>query len=119
MDTFWGYHAMYDCKGCDTSAVKSVFVIESFIQRLIQNIDMEAVGPPLISYLCEGDPKEGYSFVQLISTSNITGHLMNSGEAYIDVFSCKEFDPKIAEECIKHFFIPKKIRANFIIRDAG
>ena len=119
MSTFWGYHAMFDCSGCDKDAVQSKDAIAAFIKDVIQRIDMVAVGEPKIEYLCEGDPKEGYSFVQLISTSNITGHLMNSGEVYIDIFSCKEFDPKIAEQCIVDFCSPGKIRPNFLIRDAG
>ena len=119
MSIFWGYHAMFDCKGCDPTALKSAGTIRLLISEMVRRIDMIPVGPPKIEYLCEGDPKEGYSFVQLISTSNITGHLMNSGEAYIDVFSCKDFDPKIAEKCIQEFFNPTKIRLNFLIRDAG
>ena len=117
--TFWGKHLMADCKGCDKTAVRSPGTIRLFIQEVVRRIDMTAVGPPLIEYLCEGDPKEGYSFVQLISTSNITGHLMNSGEAYFDFFSCKEFDPKIVEQCIEEFFSPERVRYNFITRDAG
>lgn len=119
MSTFWGYHAMFDCRGCDKSAIRNVVTIKLLISEIIKRIDMIPVGPPIVEYLCEGDPKEGYSFVQLISTSNITGHLMNSGEAYIDVFSCKDFDPKIVEQCIVEFFNPERIRPNFLIRDAG
>ena len=119
MSTFWGYHAMFDCKGCNTVSIRDYNTIQTFIETLVKQIDMIAVGAPMIEYLCEGDPKEGYSFVQLISTSNITGHLMNTGEAYIDVFSCKEFDPKIVEQCIKQYFAPTRTRLNFLIRDAG
>jgi S-adenosylmethionine/arginine decarboxylase-like enzyme len=119
VSTFFGYHAMFDCAGCDKDAVRSKDAIAAFIKDVIVKIDMVAVGEPIIEYLCEGDPKEGYSFVQLISTSNITGHLMNTGEVYIDIFSCKNFDPKVAEQCIKDFCNPAKIRPNFLIRDAG
>ena len=39
----------------------------------------------------------GYSLVQLIETSAITGHFCDaSGDAYLDIFSCKDFDPATA-----------------------
>ena len=110
---------MADCKGCDTNAIQDKGLIKQFIDDLVTRIDMVKVGEPMIEYLCKGDPKEGYSFVQLISTSNLTGHLMNSGEAYFDVFSCKDFDPKIVEAIICEYFKPTKLRPNFLIRDAG
>ena len=56
----------------------------------------------------------------MIETSNISGHLVDSsGDAYIDIFSCKTVDVKVAEELINKYFNPKKARLNFITRSAG
>jgi len=56
----------------------------------------------------------------MIETSNISGHLVDSnGDAYIDIFSCKTVDVKIAEELITKYFSPEKIRLNFLTRSAG
>ena len=41
-----------------------------------------------------------------------------SGTAYFDVFSCKSFDPAQAEKIIKKYFAPKKIKRQFIKRQA-
>ena len=55
----------------------------------------------------------GYSLVQLIETSAITGHFCDlSGDAYIDIFSCKDFDAELAVEVVRAAFRPQYI--NFI-----
>lgn len=80
---------------------------------------MTAHGEPVIEYLLEGDPKQGYSLMQLITTSNICGHFMElDGTAYFDVFSCKKFDIEIVKQVVQHYFDPKKIRVNFLTRQA-
>jgi hypothetical protein len=56
----------------------------------------------------------GYCVTQFIYTSNITGHFMDvSGDAYIDLFSCKEFN------IVNQYFHPKKMNKHFIIRDTN
>lgn len=116
---FFGYHLMLDCSRCDLEKIGSRQNIYNFVKTLIERIDMVAVGEPVIEMLCEGDPKVGYSMMQLISTSNITEHFLEvSGAAYIDIFSCKPYDIVVAEECVKEFFNPEKVRVNFITRNA-
>lgn len=117
---FFGYHLLLDCRNCNRELIGSRDNIYNFVKTLVERIDMVAVGEPVIEMLCEGDPKVGYSMMQLISTSNITGHFMDiSGEVYIDVFSCKPYDINIAEQCVREFFEPENIRVNFITRDAN
>ena len=115
----FGFHLLLDCSNCDRKLIGSKENIYNFVKTLVEMIDMVAVGEPIIEMLCVGDPKVGYSLMQLISTSNITGHFMDiSGEAYIDVFSCREFDIKIAERVVRQYFEPEKVRVNFITRNA-
>ena len=116
--SYWGYHLMLDCSGCEN--IDSKDNIYNFVKDLVDKIDMEAHGEPIIEYLLPGDPKQGYSLMQLITTSNICGHFMElDGTAYFDVFSCKEFDLTTAQNVVKQYFNPKKIRVNFITRQAG
>jgi len=57
--------------------------------------------------------------MQLITTSNICGHFMElDGTAYFDVFSCKKFDIEVAQDVVREFFNPKKMRVNYITRHA-
>jgi len=113
----WGYHLMLDCSGCEH--IDSRDNIYNFVKDLIKEIDMVAHGEPVIEYLLLGDPKQGYSLMQLITTSNICGHFMElDGTAYFDVFSCKKFEISVAENVVKKYFNPKKIKVNFLTRHA-
>lgn len=114
---YWGYHLMLDCSGC--TGIDSRENIYTFIKDLVDRIDMQAHGEPIIEYLLPGDPKQGYSLMQLITTSNICGHFMElDGTAYFDIFSCKEFDIDTAKSVVDQYFHPKKMRVNFITRHA-
>lgn len=108
---------MLDCSGCKN--IDSRETIYKFTKDLIQRIDMTAHGEPIIEYLLPGDPKQGYSLMQLITTSNIAGHFMElDGTAYFDVFSCKTFDAEIVKQVVNEYFQPTKMRVNFITRHA-
>lgn len=118
---YWGYHAMFDCSECDLEAITNPDTIYDFIQELVEQIDMTAYGQPVIAHFATHDPtKAGYSFIQMIETSNISGHLVDSsGDGYIDVFSCKPFSTSTVEDVIDKYFNPKKVRLNFVTRSAG
>lgn len=116
---FWGYHLMLDCGGCDTTTVSSEYSIKRFFAKLVEAINMEPVGPTIMKYTCKDDPKEGWTAVQVIVTSSITGHFMNSGSCYLDVFSCKEFDIEVVKTLVKDCFEPERLRVNYITRDAN
>jgi len=119
--SYWGYHAMFDCAACDKNLITSEENIYNFIKELVPAIDMVAFGEPMIKHFATHDPdKAGFSFVQMIETSSITGHLVDkNGDAYIDIFSCKEVNLEVSQEMIKKYFKPEKIRLNFVTRSAG
>jgi hypothetical protein len=59
----------------------------------------------------------GYSMVQLISTSLISGHFANdTNNAYLDIFSCKGYDPAIVEAFSKDFFGARRSTATVTLR---
>jgi len=117
MSTYWGYHLMLDCSGCCN--IDSREQIYNFVNDLLKQIEMTAYGEPVIEYLLPGDPNQGFSLMQLITTSNVCGHFMElNGTAYFDVFSCKEFNPKVVKAVVKKYFTPKKIKSRLIKRRA-
>ena len=118
---YWGYHAMFDCGACDKLLVTSKTNVYAFIKELVPAIDMVAYGEPMIEHFAtHAADKAGISFIQMIETSNISGHLVDSnGDAYIDIFSCKPVDVAIAQTVIEKYFKPTKVRVNFITRSAG
>ena len=118
---YWGYHAMFDCAACDKELIASKENVYNFIKELVVTIDMVAFGEPMIEHFATHAPdKAGISFCQMIETSNISGHLVDSnGDAYIDIFSCKPYDINVAQTVIDKYFKPEKIRINYITRNAG
>ena len=118
MSSYWGYHLMLDCSGCNDN-ISERSIIYFFIKDLVKQIDMVAAGEPIIEHLLPGDPKQGYSLMQLITTSNICAHFMDlDGTAYFDVFSCKEYDIETVKEIVAEYFEPTKMRVNFVTRHA-
>ena len=114
----WGYHLLLDCSGCN-SRIRDKESIKQFVSTLITAIDMKRVGNPVLEYLTPTLENSGYSLMQMIETSNITAHFVESNQsAYIDVFSCKQFDPLVAEQIVKDYFSPNNIKTNFLIRNA-
>lgn len=112
----WGFHLVIDAVKCDLVAIKSKSTIAAFVKYLVKEIDMKAYGPPRIVRFGDGN-KMGYTLVQLIETSNITAHFSEeTGNAYLDVFSCKSFHPDTALNCIKKYFSPSHMKTRFFKR---
>ena len=113
----WGYHLILDCYDADKEKISSHNNIKAFAETLVERIDMVAYGEPQIIHFGEDD-KAGYTLVQLIETSNISGHFCDdSGNFYLDVFSCKPYSVEAVLETVNQFFAPKKIRERYIERD--
>ena len=77
---------------------------------------MKRYGPPLIKRFGAG-ALEGYSALQFIHTSSVTIHFdETANRAFIEIFSCKFFDPKKAELFCKTFLQAKKSKAKSFLR---
>jgi S-adenosylmethionine/arginine decarboxylase-like enzyme len=107
--TWWGTELTLDCGKCDPKAIRDPYVIEMFVKELVVAIDMKAYGPPQIVHFGTED-KMGYTLVQLIETSNITAHYSeDTDSAFINVFSCRKFDPQIVGRVVLDYFKPRLI----------
>ena len=114
----WGKSAMFNLYKCSPFNIRSPARIADFAKTLVKAIDMTAYGPPQIIHFGTGS-RAGYSLIQLIETSNITAHFAEEdNKAFIDIFSCKDFDVKIAEEVINNFFHPHNITSVVVEREA-
>jgi len=79
---------------------------------------MVAYGEPHIVNFGTGN-KAGFTLIQLIETSNIAAHYCNeNGDVYIDVFSCKPFDPDVAHKVFTEYFKPKAFNSRYFERQA-
>ena len=81
---------------------------------------MKAYGEPQVVHFADGTDKAGWTVLQLIETSNITGHFLDhNGDLYLDVFSCKTFSEHTVLSALKLFFSPDEIKHQVIWRDAN
>lgn len=118
MDNYWGYHLILDVRDCNHTAISSYETIYDFVKKLVKDIDMVAYGEPQIVHFGTGN-KAGYTLVQLIETSNICAHFVEENNTlYLDVFSCKPFEPKIVGDLVNDFFEGQPTRSTFMLRKA-
>jgi hypothetical protein len=55
--------------------------------------------------------------IQLIETSLISGHFANDTDrAYLDIFSCKGYDPATVEEFSRDFFGARSSSSSVLLR---
>jgi S-adenosylmethionine decarboxylase len=120
MSTYWGYHLLLDCSGCDNAKISDGENITAFTKELVRRIDMVAYGEPIVARFATHDPgKAGYSMMQLIETSNLAAHFVERDNTmYLDVFSCKTYEIDDVIAVVKEYFDAQKIRINYITRNA-
>jgi S-adenosylmethionine/arginine decarboxylase-like enzyme len=117
---YWGYHLIIDCGGCDAKLMADYDNVDTWIRNLVKDIDMQPIGEPRIEYTAAEFPdKAGFTVVQVIVTSSIVAHFVDGlGQIYLDVFSCKPFDPAVVEASVQQHFGAKKLRKYFLTRQA-
>ncbi len=110
-----------DCFAGDRGAVRDGDVIREFCEDLVSSIGMVAYGEPTLEHFATHLPEAaGYSLVQLIETSAVTGHFCDtSGDIYLDIFSCKDFDPEVAIEVVRRYFRPQGVHRMDLFRNAS
>jgi S-adenosylmethionine/arginine decarboxylase-like enzyme len=100
----WGLSTSVDLQDCHPETIQDRKHIEAYVIALCELIGMKRHGECQIVHFGEGRVA-GYSMIQLIETSLISGHFANdTNRAYLDIFSCKGYDPKIVEAFSKKFF---------------
>jgi S-adenosylmethionine/arginine decarboxylase-like enzyme len=100
----WGVLAAIDLHDCDRDRLADPGNIRSFVSALIDAIGMRARGALALERVGD-DQLEGWSAMQLIETSSITLHADEVfGRCFVDVFSCRPFDPDLAAAiAVEHF----------------
>ena len=101
----WGLHSAIDIHGCNPDTIRSADKIKQFVVELCDLIEMKRFGECVVVNFGEDERVAGYSMTQLIETSLISAHFANQTNAvYLDVFSCKYYDPNVVAEFAKKFF---------------
>ena len=123
LDDKYGIELILDLHRCDASTFTRKS-IQKYFESLCDLIEMKR--EELHFWDDVGIPEEekqtsphtqGTSAVQFILTSSIVIHTLDQLEAvYINIFSCKAYDPKIAENFSVQWFGAKNHSARFIDR---
>jgi len=114
----WGLAVCVDLGECDHKKISSKEHITKFAIDLANYINMKRYGEPMVVFFGDEPKVQGFSLVQLIETSQISGHFAeDTNRAFIDVFSCREFPPKKTAEFVKEYFGAKKMEYAVCFRD--
>ena len=101
----WGVSTAVDLYGCDPELIRDAGMIEQFVVQLCERIQMRRFGECQVVHFGEDEKVAGYSMTQLIETSLISGHFANAtNAAYLDIFSCKRYEPREVAEFAMSFF---------------
>ena len=92
----WGQLAAIDVHGCVRERLADPETIRRFVPIVIDAIGMRAHGGLALDRFGDGE-LEGWSAMQFIETSSITLHADEvRRRCFVDVFSCRPFDPDLA-----------------------
>jgi S-adenosylmethionine/arginine decarboxylase-like enzyme len=112
----WGLCTAVDLQDCNPEFIRDAEHIRRYVVELCELIGMKRFGECQVVKFGEGRVA-GYSMVQLISTSLISGHFADdSNNAYLDIFSCKGYDPAVVEAFSKEFFGARRSLATVTLR---
>ena len=101
----WGVSASIDIYNCDPETIRSAEKIRLFVAELCDLIEMERYGETVVVHFGKDERVAGFSMMQLIETSLISAHFANmTNTTYLDVFSCKPYDPDVVTEFAQRFF---------------
>ncbi len=113
----WGLCTSIDLHSCGNlmdESPESEAAIEQYVKELCELIDMNRYGPAMIKWFGTGEV-QGYTLTQLIETSCISAHWADN-RMFLDIFSCKFYDPYTAIEFTKKFFKSEEASINIWIR---
>jgi S-adenosylmethionine/arginine decarboxylase-like enzyme len=114
----FGWHLILDCANGDIDKTKDIEHITKWIKQLVIDIDMVPYGEPQVFHFGDGN-LAGVTALQFITTSNILVHFMDdTGNFYLDCFSCKRFDEQIVIKSIQDNFHPTNIKQTSLTRSA-
>ena len=112
----WGLLCSIDVHDCAREVIRDGGAIARYAGELCHRIKVAAYGPPQVVHFGSGRV-EGYSLVQLIETSLISGHFANeTNRAFIDIFSCRYYDPYEATRFTAEFFDGSNTSAHCLLR---
>lgn len=101
----WGLLTSVDIYKCNKETIRDAEKVKQFVVKLCDRIKMKRYGECVVVDFGEDEKVTGFSMTQLIETSLISGHFSNMSNAvYLDIFSCKFYEPREVAEFAVSFF---------------
>lgn len=113
----WGLLTTINMKGCNPQTIRDAEKVKQYAKELCERIGVKRYGDCIVVNFGEDPRVSGFSMVQLIETSLVSGHFANeTNSVYIDIFSCKWYDPEEAERFTREYFEATDGNATSVIR---
>lgn len=113
----WGILSCIDLYDCKPETIRDAKKIKRFVAQLCDLLEMKRFGATQVVHFGEEERVSGFSMTQLIETSLVSAHFANlTNTTYLDVFSCKDYDPEKAAHFAKNFFGAKTVRLQVVNR---
>lgn len=113
----WGLATAIDLHECDPDLLKNAEAIKEYAIKVCAVIDAKPWGPCHVQHFGVNPDVAGYSMMQLVETSLVSGHFANkTNRIFLDIFSCKYYDAIKAVEFAKEFFKAKDATFKCVMR---
>ncbi len=113
----WGLSTAIDLHDCDPDLLKNAEAIKEYAAKVCALIDAKPWGPCHVQHFGVNPDVAGYSMMQLVETSLVSGHFANkTNRIFLDIFSCKYYDAIKAAEFSKEFFRAKDATFKCLMR---
>ncbi len=119
----YGKELIHDLHNCDPATFTRKH-IRNYFKKLCSLIDMERADLHLWYDLHNPEEEKetephlkGTTAIQFIKTSNITIHTLDLLKSvYLNIFSCKDFDPEIVKQFTEEWFKGKIVNNHVVER---
>ena len=115
----FGMEVVLDLYECDPKTIRSKKLLAQYATRLCKLLNMKKYGKTQLPHFGYNEAHTaGYSMLQFIETSSITGHFSEMwNSAYINIFSCRAFDASKAVSFTVKFFRSKRFKKRLLVRN--
>lgn len=114
----YGKELSIDLYDCDPETIKSAKKLKEYVAKLCKVLEVKPFGPTTVKrFALHIGHAAGYSLVQLIESSLLSGHFSEMwNRAYLNMFSCNDFDDKKAVDFAMKFFKAKRAKVKRNVR---
>ncbi|MFH0974533.1 MAG: S-adenosylmethionine decarboxylase [Spirochaetota bacterium] len=113
----WGLYTSVDIHDCHPEYIRDKEMIRQYVLQLSEILRMKCFGTTQFTSVGSEIKCEGCLMTQFVDSSLVSGHFAyKSNTAYIDIFSCKYYDPEVISHFTLSFFKGSRYSLNITVR---